>query len=430
MSIATGFSAWLRTMVSGLPRAFWYLWLGTLINRIGIFVIPFLSLFLTSQRGLTTERATFAVSLYGIGSFTAQIAGGFLADRIGRRLTMVISLFGSAAILMILSALTDYTQIAVTVLLLGLLTDLYRPASSALIADTVPPEGRAHAYSLRYWAINLGASIGLSLGGVLASHSYLLLFIGDAGTTFLFGLIILLFVAETHPGKQKTSHGSADKPHLAAKSATSQPDVRGVGLFVFLFAGLAFITASVYVQNDVTLPLAMRANGFSAIDYGSVVALNGIVIVLVSLPLNRYLTRYSRFLVIASAALLTGIGFGLYALPNTLGLYALGVVIWTIGELIFAPLATTIIANLVPPNRMGFYQGIFGASYGLAAFAGPATGGFLYAHYGATTLWIACLVLCCIISMAYLLVVRPFYGRLLAKVAITHTEPSPLTATA
>ncbi len=410
MAITAGFTTWFRALVGGLPRAFWFLWLGTFINRVGIFVLPFLSLFLTSQRGLTTERATLAISLYGIGSFSAQLAGGFLADRLGRRFTMLISLFGSAALLMILSALTDYGQIALTVLLVGLFSDLYRPASSALIADIVPPEGRARAYSLRYWAINLGASFGLAMGGFLASHSYLLLFVGDAGTTFIFGLIMLFFVAETHPAKQKSSIESIKR---AVDSEAIRAGSRRLLFFALLFAGLAFVTASVYVQNDVTLPLAMRANGFTELDYGLVMALNGLVIVLVSLPLNRYLTRFSHFLVIAASAVFTGVGFGLYTLPSSLWLYALGVVIWTIGELIFAPLATTIIANLSPPHQHGFYQGLLGASYGLAAFAGPAVGGFLFGHFGAATLWIVCLILCCAVSAGYLILVRPMYRRLL-----------------
>jgi len=410
---------WLRTLFDGLPRTYWYLWLGTLINRVGIFVVPFLSLYLTSQRHLTIERATLVVSCYGIGSFSSQIAGGFLADHLGRRLTMLISLFGSAAMLMILSALTDYGQIAVAVLLVGFSTDLYRPASSALIADVVPPESRAHAYSLRYWAINLGASIGLSLGGLLASHSYILLFIGDAGTTAIFGLIMLFLVPETRPNRLQ--HGSDSPATPLASPPVSEADQAPLNgskrlvAFALLFAGLGFLTATVYGQNDVTLPLAMHANGFSEVEYGLIMALNGIVIVLVSLPLNRYLLRYPRFRVIAIGAMFTGVGFGLYALPSSLLLYGIGVIVWTVGELIYSPLATAIIADISPVHQRGFYQGLLGAGYGLSAFAGPIAGGFLYGHYGASTLWVACLGVCCLVSLAYLGIARPLFRRLLSS---------------
>src|SRR5579859_7364486 len=139
MNMLATLTTWSRATVGGLPRSFWFLTLGTFVNRAGIFVLPFLSLFLTTQRHLSIGQATEIVSLYGIGSFLAQISGGYMADRLGRRMTMLISLFVSAGLILFLGTLTDASVIAVTTLLLGLFTDMYRPASSAIIADVVAP---------------------------------------------------------------------------------------------------------------------------------------------------------------------------------------------------------------------------------------------------------------------------------------------------
>src|SRR5258708_2706544 len=252
----------LKQTVTGLPRIFWYLWVGTLINRVGIFVLPFLTLFVTP------------------------------------------------VVLMVLSSLTNFFAIGVTTLLLGLFTDLYRPASGAIIADAVPPEDRARAFSLRYWAINLGAAIGLSLAGWLATHNYLLLFIGDAATTFAFGVVTLLFIPETrvnHP----TSHAAAASSrrlrvvtHLRSQFAEEAKLIQ----FGLLFAALMLITASVYNQADATMPLAMQANHLNESDFGTVIALNGVVIVLVSLTINRLLEKRAAFLIMAAGALLIGSG--------------------------------------------------------------------------------------------------------------------------
>ena len=82
---------------------------------------------------------------------------------------------------------------------LGFLTDLYRPAVSAAIADLVPPEHRIRAYGYLYWAINLGFAVAPVVAGLLAGYAYLALFVGDAVTTFAFGVIVLLGLKETRP---------------------------------------------------------------------------------------------------------------------------------------------------------------------------------------------------------------------------------------
>ena len=62
-----------------LPPTYWLLWLGTLINRLGGFVIPFLTLYLTGQRGLSVSRAALMVSLFGAGSFISGFGFTVLA---------------------------------------------------------------------------------------------------------------------------------------------------------------------------------------------------------------------------------------------------------------------------------------------------------------------------------------------------------------
>ncbi len=412
--------SWLRRTVTGLPRIFWFLWLGTLINRVGIFVVPFLTLYLTRHRGVDIQQATFVVSLFGLGSFTSQLVGGSLTDRWGRRPTMLVSLFGTPVVLMLLSSFTEYYQIALATLFLGLFTDLYRPASATIIADVVPSEDRARAYSLRYWAINLGAAIGLSLAGWLATQNYWLLFIGDAATTLAFGIVTLLFIPETHPIRgRETSHpvrpARRSNPLMALRS-----EFAGEGRlleFVLLFSAIMLVTASIYTQGDVTMPLSMQANHLTEADFGNVIALNGLVIVLVSLTINQALAKRSWFLVMAGSAFLIGAGFGLYALTATKLAYAAGVVIWTLGELIGSPIAPTILADLSPLHHRGFYQSLNGASFGLAAFIGPVVGGAIYSHFGATALWTTCLAAGTLAALGHAFIMSPMYRR------IKHTEP-------
>jgi MFS family permease len=125
-------------LVGELPRAYWIVWIGTLVNRLGGFVVSFLALYLTRRRGLSIPEAGAIVSLFGLGSMTAGPLGGVLADRIGRRATMLIGLFGGSASMLALGFAVRPSAIAVSALLLGLISDLYRPAVMAMVADLVP----------------------------------------------------------------------------------------------------------------------------------------------------------------------------------------------------------------------------------------------------------------------------------------------------
>ncbi|MCA9910591.1 MAG: MFS transporter [Anaerolineae bacterium] len=401
---------YLRTMTTGLPRVFWFLWVGTLINRIGIFIQPFLTLFLTNERGLTPSEAALIVGMLGFGSLTAHLSGGYLTDRIGRRRTMMLSFFITPVLQMLLFFAQDHATIAVLTFAFGFFIDLYRPAASALIADVVPPNDRVRAFALRYWAINLGASIGLALAGWLARQNYIYLFIGDALTTFLFGLVVLAFIPETRPVIETAVRATRSRLTLP----TIPPGERRVFTFILMMSALGIGVGALFVQSAVTLPLAMKARGLSEADYGLAASVNGIFIVLVGLPISQYLGRYSRLFVLALAAICTGVGFALNAFATTTAAFAFAVVIWTLGELMAAPVGTAIIADISPIARRGLYQGIFGASFGAAFAVGPVIGGAVFQRYGPDALWGLCLVVGVVAAAAYQFVMRPLYERIVA----------------
>ena len=158
----------LSAVVASLPRAYWLLWLGTLINRLGSFVIPFLTLYLTQRRGLPIGQAALMVSLFGAGSFSAALIGGELADRLGRRPVMLLSFLLAPFNMIALGLVQPLALLALLTFTQGLLTDLYRPAVSAAIADLVPAEERPRAYGYLYWAINLGFAIAPVVAGLIA----------------------------------------------------------------------------------------------------------------------------------------------------------------------------------------------------------------------------------------------------------------------
>jgi MFS family permease len=376
-----------------MPSSFWWLWIGTIVNRLGGFAVPFLILYLTAQLGMSATSAALLVSLLGAGSFAAQLTGGELADRLGRRPVMMLSFFISPLAMITLGLVREPLFLAAAMFVLGFFMDLYRPAVNAAIVDLVEPSKRTRAFGYLYWAINLGAAVAPIAAGLLANFDYFLLFLGDAITTALFGVIVLTRVPETQ------SHEDAA---VARTSTGARASVALRDPLLMLFTLLSILVGMIYSQNQVTLPLDMAANGLPPSDYGLAIAVNGFLIVLVTIQMSRLVERWPRFGAMALAVLLMGVGFGLTAFASTLVFYAFTVAIWTLGEVIGAAIAPTIVSEMSPPGLRGLYQGIWGSSWGLAFFIGPALGGFIFDQYGSSILWGAVFVLGVLLSLAYL----------------------------
>lgn len=370
----------LRSRVGGLPRPFWVVWTGTLVNRLGTFVEPFLVLYLTQIRGLSIAAAGGVLTLLGVGGLFSQPVGGWLADRVGRRATLAGGMWAAAAGMLLLGAARGPALIAFAALLVGLTIDLYRPASQALVADVVAAADRPRAYGLLFWAVNLGWALATTTAGFLAQFGYSLLFVGDALTSAVFGLLVWRLVAE--PAHDRNVH----RPGAGGFRQVLR-DRPFVG-----FVGLQFVFAVVLFQIFFTLPLAMRADGLSTVDYGLVFAVNGVVIVLVQPLVVGWLGRRARSPTVALAQLGFGLGFGSLAFASSLPSYAVLFALTTLGEIGVSAVASALVADLAPPALRGRYYGLFGLAFGAAAVIAPAVGTNGFAHFGADAVWLGCAV--------------------------------------
>jgi MFS family permease len=361
----------------GLPSTFWLLWTGTLVNRLGGAVGPFLALYLTGSRGFSTAQAGVVLTAYGLGSAIGQPVGGMLADRVGRRTTLLVGLVGTALALVAVGAATGFAALLATVLVYGVLLDLVRPAVQAAVADVVPAPDRVRAYALNFWAINFGFAVAVPLGGFLAERGYWWLFALDAATCLAFAALVAWRLPETRPPRR------SDTPVGALR------DVVADRLLLALVACVV-LQAAVYLQAFTTLPLVLRDDGLGASGYGLVLGLNGLLIIALQPAVLGLLARRDRGKLLLVAGLLQGGGVALHGLADSLLGHAAVVVVWTVGEVLQAGLLATVVAGLAPAHLRGRYLGVFGASFGIAGLVAPLGGTQLLAQLGEGALWGAC----------------------------------------
>jgi MFS family permease len=337
---------------------------------------PFLAIYLSSARGLSVELAGFIASLYFGGGMVAGLAGGVLADRLGRRAVLLISLFGGPPLMMALALSRSIVVIAILTPLVGAVYELYRPAVSAMVADIVEPGERTRAYGLLYWAVNVGAAVAPAAGGFLARTSYFWLFAVDAATTFVYGLIVWAAVRETRP------ESAASGPKRGLDVALRD------GVFV-AFCLLTFVTSLLYIQGWVTLSLDMIGKGFSEATFGLVIAMNGVAIIILQPLSARAVARYDRARVLAVAAGLVAVGLTMNAFVHSAFLYGVAVTIWTLGEIAAAPTGAALVADLAPADVRGRYQGLYTVAWTTAGMVGPTLGALVLGR-SSSALWIGC----------------------------------------
>lgn len=350
-----------------------------LVNRLASFVVTFLALYLVTDRGFSADQAGQVVAIYGLGMLLAGPVGGALADRIGRRQTMLLGLTLGGACVAVLGFLRDPAGLTFVAFLAALTGDVYRPAAQAAVADVVAPADRARAYGLIYWAVNLGWAISLSVAGFVAERSMLALFLADAATSLAFALIVLARVPETRPAH----HGAAPVVHGLFRVFRDGP--------FMVFLGLHLAVLLVFTQFQLALPLDYTAHGVGPRAFSLIMALNGLGVVVLQPLLSPLLQRHDGARMLALSSLLIGVGFGLNAFGGSLPAYLAGAVLYTIGEVIGFPVASAIVADLAPPHLRGRYQGAFSMAWGLAFTLSPLLGGEVLHRFGGTSLWLGCL---------------------------------------
>lgn len=404
-----------RETLSGLPREFWWLWTSTLVNRLGAFVATFMALYLTLDRGYSASYAGLVASLHGLGGVVSSLGGGVMADRLGRRPTMLLAQTSTAASVALLGFMEHPVAIAGVAFLVGMASNASRPAVQAMMADIVRPEDRVRAFSLNYWAINLGFAVSSTAAGFIAEVSYRAGFLLEAGMTFVCAIVVFLKLPESRPEQTDKGVGDSDKVGLGT--------VLRDGRFMSV-VGLSFLVALVFQQGAVGLPVAMGAAGFTPADYGMAIAVNGVLIVALQIPVTRFIEHRDprRLLVISSV--LAGYGFGLTAFAGSVGVFALTVCVWTLAEIVNAPTQTGLVVRLSPTHGRGRYQGMYTLSWAVASLVAPLMSGLVIDRLGAQWLWGMCAVVGTAAGLGYGLLMRRLPDEAAAPAA-EHTAAAP-----
>jgi MFS family permease len=261
--------------------------------------------------------------------------------------------------------------------LIGMISEAEFPANSTAMSYVCPPNIRQKGFALRRLATNLGVTIGPVLGGTLAVIDYKLIFWVDGMTCVAASLLLVLLFKHKEPFLSKKK--SSPEPVYSIKK----------DVYFFKILGLVFLIGLIFVQLYNTFPLYLKQFYLLTENrIGQLFAINTVLIVLFEMVLINHLKNRSMHKIIATGALILGLGFALLPLGKSFCFGALAVFIWTWGEMMALPTLTALVANHSVDAMRGRYMGMFGFAFAFAMVIGPSLGAAIYEKLSPDILWL------------------------------------------
>jgi len=365
------------------PPQFRVLMAITFIDSVGGAVLfPFFSLYLTAKFGVGMTQVGLLFTGYAIGNLIGSTLGGALTDLLGRKRVIVVALIGSALGGLGMGWLDSYGLFLALSWIVGILGGAGSPARQAMVADLLPEEQRSEGFAMLRMLNNLAVTVGPAIGGLLASRSYLLLFVSDAVMSLIAAVVIVLVMKETKPAtSQEEEAGSVGKALGGYKRVIRDSSF-------ILFIGACALTALVSMQMNSTLSVYLRdSHGVSTQGFGYILSLNAAMVVLFQFAITSALSRYPRFMILAAGTLLYGIGLAMYGLVSVYALFLVAMATITVGEMMFWPTAQSMSATFAPEDMRGRYMAMFGYTHALTMMVGPLLSGLLMDNADPRWLW-------------------------------------------
>ncbi|MFJ9772641.1 MFS transporter [Kitasatospora sp. NPDC101157] len=349
------------------------LYWATLVNMTGTgMYVTSSAVFFVRYVGMPTDQVGLGLTIGGLVGLTAGVPIGRLADRRGPRDVYLTTLALEAAAMCLLLAVRSFWEFTAVTTLTGLAAASSNAARGPLIravAADDPTRLRAHLRSVTNIGITLG---GAAAGWAIAANTrsgYPLLILGNAASFALCALLVRRLPrvrpvgAAERPGRRRAL---ADRPYLGLTAVN----------LVMMFQ---------YPVLPLILPLWIL--GHTDVPHwaiAAVIPVNTIMVAALQVRMSRGIDgplAAARLMPRAGLALTVSFLLiaGLGALPGRVGtaVLAVVVVVYTLGEILFATASYELSFELAPAAAQGQYLGVYNLGGGLGRVVSPSVVTFL-----------------------------------------------------
>jgi MFS family permease len=409
-----------RAMIDEFPRRFWVLVIASFIDTVGrTLIFPFFALYVTQRFQVGMTEAGVLLAIFSVAGMVGNMLGGGLTDRFGRRSIVLFGLIFSSISAISMGLVDRLAAFYVLVAFVGVLSDIAGPAHGAMVADMLREEKRSEGFGILRVAGNLAWIIGPTIGGFLASRSYLSLFILDAIASLITAAIVFRLIPETRPQAAEVASGEsmattfrgyfrvlADRPYAA-------------------FLVISVLMNVVYLQLYSTFSVYLRdVHAIPTQGYGFLMSANALLVVLTQIWVTRRTNAHPPLLMMALGSAFYMVGFTMFGLVSTYFFFVVAMLVVTTGEMIVIPVSQSLVARFAPEDMRGRYMAIFSLSWALPAAVGPWAAGLVMDNLSPNLVWYASGVLAATAALGFF----TLHGRTRERLAAVPAEAQPAPA--
>lgn len=385
------------------PPLVWFMIIETAFARGAFFLaMPFVAIKMSELPGTSPSLIG---GVLGIGPLAGTIAGfyiGHLSDRWGRRKILLGALLTWSLVFLGFSVAKTASFFALLMVLNGLARAAFEPVSTALVGDLcalkdASGELQKSAFHLRYFAINIGASVAPLLGASLILK-YPALGFQIAAAAYLISAVAFRYFSRRYGikafelSRKKSQHRFSEVIRVILRDKVLQ-----VYLLAFFCLSLGFS------QIDSILPLHLKKlfsqEGIQL--FAHLLSLNGILVVATTLPLLKWSKRFHLNHACAASCLLWAIGYFVFGFAQYSVHFYWAMIFITLGEIIVFANGTYMIESLAPEKMKGAYLGTTNLGHS-GVVIGPLLGGFLMELGGGKLLFSLLAVMMLLVAYLYL----------------------------
>src|SRR6056297_1594972 len=373
----------------GLNKNIYIIFIAQIINSMGAFVAPFLTMFLTQKLGLPASEAGSYVTIAAIANVPGMFAGAKLADKFGRKKLYITSTVLMASMLIPPAFLGESKLVIYFLIAMAFFNGAVNPSFTAMISDLTRGEERKKAYSLQYLGWNTGYAVGPMIAGFLFNNYLPLLFLGDAATAFIAITLIAIYVPETKELAEKIPDEELPALERSEKGSLFRVLLKRPSIIVFGF--IMFFYRIVYAQRSFALPIQLNeifgTRGPSI--YGMNMSFNAFIVVIFTIFVTGLTLKFKPIFNIIMGGILFAIGFGMIRFVNSFPILLFSTFIWTIGEILEATNINVYIAAHAPVNYRARFNSIFMFISGAGFAFAPKLGGLFLNYFSLGNIWLA-----------------------------------------
>ncbi|WP_152392265.1 MFS transporter [Paenibacillus guangzhouensis] len=355
----------------------------------GALLVTILPIYMGTVLGLSAFAIGWAFSLQYIGDNIFRSPIGWVTERVGYRVTMLVGLIITFISVGLIAFTSNLFLIVFACLLLGIGTSPLWPCVVTGTTQVAGEKAQGTVLSIVYVAWLSGTGVGPVVINFFVAHSY-----APAFRVLLICMAVVTIVALFLPGRQQTeeihAHEGSSKSisspsarlsvqNLSSKVRETLREVRrNLHVSWLFFFGLFLQTFSIGLLTPVITLYARTVIGLTPAQYSVLLMIGGGITVLALIPMGRWVDKIGTKWFLHIGFGITAVTLFIFATARSMFLVYILVCLIGVGYALIVPAWNAYIASVIPKSERGAVWGFFLTIEGSGMVVGPIISGRLW----------------------------------------------------